>query len=222
MPRVETTLITPDGVGVVTEVKPLQNTVKVILENDTEKSPRVYHLSVLKPYDKDVAEAQAGGEKKASPTGSEDTKKDQKNKREQQNKNRQQKPQKSASPADDAQTQEKALEKSPEKTPSEDKNKNQHSHHQKKNKRSGHGGNKNATNKAQGEGSAKPQTSKPASEPLPAPQPKPQEAPKNGGEGKRDFTPLPSNSIKRGQAGRFGGVNTRPSGFGKKDNSEKK
>lgn len=222
MPRVETTLITPDGVGVVTEVKPLQNTVKVILENDTEKSPRVYHLSVLKPYDKDVAEAQAGGEKKASPTGSEDTKKDQKNKREQQNKNRQQKPQKSASPADDAQTQEKASEKSPEKTPSEDKNKNQHSHHQKKNRRSGHGGNKNATNKAQGEGSAKPQTSKPASEPLPAPQPKPQEAPKNGGEGKRDFTPLPSNSIKRGQAGRFGGVNTRPSGFGKKDNSEKK
>ena len=55
MPTVDSTVVTPDGVGVVTELKPLQNIVKVMLSNENEKQPKQYHLSVLKPFDKNAS-----------------------------------------------------------------------------------------------------------------------------------------------------------------------
>lgn len=52
MPKVDSRVITPDGVGVVTEIKPLENNVKVMLDSDAEKQAKVYHLSMLKPQEK--------------------------------------------------------------------------------------------------------------------------------------------------------------------------
>ncbi len=56
MPKVDSTVVTPDGIGMVTEIKPLENNVKVVLNADGDKQGKIYHLSVLKPYDKNSAE----------------------------------------------------------------------------------------------------------------------------------------------------------------------
>ena len=233
MPRVDTTLITPDGVGVVTEVKPLQNTVKVILENDNEKTPKVYHLSVLKPYDKNSQpEPMPPVEKKPTaptPSANDDNKNQQRAKRD--NLNRNQKP-KALKPAENVEAVEATDTASVDKgqgsaSQNTNQNKNRNNHH---NRRRGKG--HNHTGRAKGENKPasvggdqnhKPQENNQPTQTASAASPKPATPPKaENTDGKKSFAPLPSNSIKRGQGGRFGSVKTRPSTFNKKDNSEKK
>ena len=57
MPKNDTPVETPDGPGVVTEVKPLEGIVKVRLNNENEKQPKSYPLDLLRPADKKSAEA---------------------------------------------------------------------------------------------------------------------------------------------------------------------
>lgn len=59
MPKVDTTVMTPDGIGVVTEIKPLLSKVKVMLSDGSEKVPKLYPLSALRPYDKNAPKAEA-------------------------------------------------------------------------------------------------------------------------------------------------------------------
>lgn len=56
MPKMDAQVVTPDGIGTVTEIKPLENTVRVRLNDENEKQPKIYHLSVLKPFDKKAEE----------------------------------------------------------------------------------------------------------------------------------------------------------------------
>lgn len=53
MPKVDSTVMTPDGIGVVTEIKPIDSSVKVVLENDNDKTPRVYKRHQLMPVGDD-------------------------------------------------------------------------------------------------------------------------------------------------------------------------
>ena len=251
MPKVDTTVVTPDGVGVVTEVKPLLNTVKVVLEGDNEKEQKVYHLSVLKPYDKNAAQSHvkgsALGADSASGTGvtekgadSDESRrkkdgKDAKNNR--QNRNRP-KGDKQDIPTDGAasgviEVREEATQNA---VAGSKNNRNQN----KKNNRHGNPGEKHEKGETQkgqpsGESGKKAndpkaaQNKKPKNDAKPAQVPKAENAVKTSDaaqndtkETKRNYAPLPSNSIKKGAGGRFGGIKTRPAPFGKKDNSEKK
>lgn len=54
LPKIDSTVMTPDGVGVVTELKPLEGGVKVMLSDGSEKSPKLYEVSLLRPYDKNA------------------------------------------------------------------------------------------------------------------------------------------------------------------------
>lgn len=251
MPRVDTVLLTPDGVGTVTEVKPLQNTVKVILQNDSEKAPKVYHLSVLKPYD--AATAQDAGAsvdkkpQKPNVQNSDDAKKEPKNKRENQNRN--QKPKNahgndasSKSEASAASSQGDASVTSQATNTAQNKNKNGSVNHNANNNNNNNNNHSQRRHKGSGKPAAPqsatssdkaqkpsltPQEHQNKPNPLPKPQQptaaaKPNDSQNDANGGKRSFAPLPSNSIKRGQGGRFGGVKTRPGAFNKKDNSEKK
>lgn len=51
-PKVDSTVITPDGVGRVISSSPLAGLVKVILDSDPDGSPKVYDRSLLKPKGK--------------------------------------------------------------------------------------------------------------------------------------------------------------------------
>lgn len=244
MPRVDTVLLTPDGVGTVTEIKPLQNTVKVVLQNDNEKTPRVYHLSVLKPYEGgEAVDTAAGTDKKPqkpSAQNADDAKKEPKNKRESQNRNQKPKNAQGSGTSQNpevngAESESEAQTTSQASAGGQNKNKNSnggHNNHHSQRRNKGNG------KPASGQGSAASdkgqnpsQTSNaqqnkpnndPKAQPQKAPANKPDTVPNGQDSGKRSFAPLPSNSIKRGQGGRFGGVKTRPGAFNKKDNSEKK
>lgn len=52
MPKLEAPVVTPDGPGVVVEVKPLVGQVRVRLQNENEKQPKTYSLEQLRPADK--------------------------------------------------------------------------------------------------------------------------------------------------------------------------
>jgi len=242
MPKIDTTVVTPDGVGVVTEVKVLQNTVKVILDQDSEKTPKVYHLSVLKPFDKNIPPEQQKTVIPADPTPSDSVTHDsQGGKKEPRDKNgkpkNRQKPPKNNETdtlVDDSVTTKQSDEGGKQ-------NKHQRSHGGKKNRAPVDKREKNPDGSSQPVDHAKkqqPPKSKSDNQPRSnPPKPNPPKAnndqPKTGASdtvaqtppvtqdtvsNKRNYAPLPSNSIKKG-TGRFGGVKTRPSSFGKKDNS---
>ncbi len=238
MPRVDTVLLTPDGVGTVTEVKPLQNTVKVVLQDDNEKTPKVYHLSVLKPYDASVVQEAASVDKKTQKPGaqnSDDSKKESKNKRDNQNRNQKLKNSNAneSAPKGEANgtnTQGDASVMSQAVNASANKNNgNNNNHSQRRHK--GNGKPARAQVAMSSDKGQKPtqvlqeDQNKPSAAPklqLTSEASKPTDASNDTNSGKRSFAPLPSNTIKRGQSGRFGGVKTRPGAFNKKDNSEKK
>lgn len=257
MPKIDTTVITPDGVGVVTELKPLQNIVKVMLSNENEKQPKQYHLSVLKPFDKNAAggsdkqevtsenkpkSAQKGTpndrrnteekNKKNEPVSSEkkpkeerkdekDEKKNQKNQHHNKNRNRDSaekneptvKEEKSAAvntPAEKSKSAETAVQDG-----GKQNKHNRNRHHHKK-----HGGEKKEPTETVKEKQSAP--TPPPQNTAPAPKP----AEENN---RKNYAPMPSNSIKKGSRNRFGQVKSRPgNAFSsvntqeKKDNSEKK
>ena len=252
MPKVDTTVVTPDGVGTVTEVKVLLNTVKVVLENDNEKTPKVYHLSVLKPYDKNAPAAQ---QKTVVPSDKDDKtdvsdkshepvkkeNKEQKNNRQNKNLKKAPKP----NDVSDDKTGEKSS--SPVEVPEDsDKNHAKQSRNQNGKRPNRHGNQNHKRDKGENPEAKKPDhegvskkgltkpmpdnTPKTDAKPKVTEQPKPkapeQQKPKapeqDMASGKRNYAPMPSNSIKRAGGGRFGNVKTRPAAFGKKDNSEKK
>ena len=235
MPRVDTTLITPDGIGVVTEVKPLQNTVKVILQNDNEKTPRIYHLSVLKPYDPGtqgnaVTPSQQHPTDTTSTTQTDDGKKEQRVKKENQNRNQKPKAPKPVETVGSGNNAQLVADSAPKNDggshAQQNKNKNHH------NKRRGKANNntpkvENKPNDPNNKGQQPPKAvqdnlpkSKAPLDSTASPSANPPKA--ESTDNKRNFAPMPSNSIKRGQGGKFGSVKTRPSTFNKKDNSEKK
>ncbi len=264
MPKVDTTVVTPDGAGVVTELKPLQNIVKVMLSNENEKQPKQYHLSVLKPFDKNAPampektenapenkqkpaqnerrpheeRRKKVEEKPADPAAKEekkDTRDDKKNpKNQHHNKNhhkdrreRNEQQAKEAVVADKANASDVASEKaktgdaSPQENAGKNNRHNRNRHHHKK-----HGGER----KEVGETAKEKPTVQPA-QPKPV-QPKDvqqsNQSPKDS-DNKKNYAPLPSNSIKKGNRNRFGQIKSRPgNAFSevtaqeKKDNSEKK
>ena len=219
MPRVDTVLLTPDGVGTVTEVKPLQNTVKVVLQNDSDKNPKIYHLSVLKPYDPKAEESHATQEKATEsthPRNVEGEKREPKPKKEASNKTRPPR-----IPKNETVESEVTHPETPKTEPSvQEAGKNGHHHRSRRNRRGNQGKNGGKPTATQGESVTKPQGEKTASATKPSVPPKPAvPEKKEGQEGKKTYAPIPSNSIKKGQGGRFGGIKTRPSKFGKKDNS---
>lgn len=259
MPKVDTTVVTPDGVGVVTELKPLQNIVKVMLSNENEKQPKQYHLSVLKPFDKNApvvpekAESTTDNkqkpaqnerrpneerrkkveEKSAEPAAKEDkkeTRDDKKNpKNQHHNKNhhkdrrdRNEQQDKEAVVTDKAKAPAVALEKaktgetSSQESAGKNNRHNRNRRHHKK-----QGGDRKEVSEAVKE---KPTVQTEQTKPVQQPTGLPKES-----ENKKNYAPLPSNSIKKGNRNRFGQIKSRPgNAFSavtaqeKKDNSEKK
>ncbi|MBQ2686617.1 MAG: stage 0 sporulation family protein [Clostridia bacterium] len=53
MPRIDSKVITPDGVGTVTEIRPLDSSVRVILDNDNDKNLHTYKRQELRPVSSD-------------------------------------------------------------------------------------------------------------------------------------------------------------------------
>lgn len=254
MPKVDTTVVTPDGVGVVTELKPLQNIVKVMLSNENEKQPKQYHLSVLKPFDKnavvttektDVAtdpkpkhmqnerrisheeKRKKPDEKSAEPLvkeekhDSRDDKKNQKNQHynkthHKDKRERIEQPNKETLDTDKTSKVEATSE-----TPSAQENTSKNNRHN----RNRHHHKKHGTEKKDTVDTVK---EKP---PVQTP-PKPVQnsgKPQNEPESKKNYAPLPSNSIKKGNRNRFGQIKSRSGNVfavvseqEKKDNSEKK
>ena len=253
MPKVDTTVVTPDGVGVVTELKPLQNIVKVMLSNENEKQPKQYHLSVLKPFDKTASnlseKAEVASENKNTnaqkrgnfedkrkkfdaastektqkehKTEEKDEKKIQKNQNHNKNRNkdRAEKPEQQNKETVGTQTvltveKNKPAETSHEGTAKQNKhNRNRHHHNKKPS-----GEKKEALEVVKDKPATPPVQQKPATPPA-----QPAE-----GENRRNYAPMPSNSIKKGGNNRFSQIKSRPgNAFSalnnqeKKDNSEKK
>jgi len=268
MPKVDTTVVTPDGVGVVTELKPLQSIVKVMLSNENEKQPKQYHLSVLKPFDKNapaVADKPesapetktASGQKpvsnerrgnyedrrkkhdtalventpkedkkdKKDEKDEKDEKRNQKNQHHNKNRNRDriekgEQPTKESTVNDKVNVAVSPAEKNkPTEVSAQDGGKhnkhNRNRHHHKK-----HGGEKKEVTETVKE--------KPAVQPAPQKNPAPAPA-SSDGDNRKNYAPMPSNSIKKGSRNRFGQIKSRPgNAFSvgsvqeKKDNSEKK
>lgn len=262
MPKVDTTVVTPDGVGVVTELKPLQNIVKVMLSNENEKQPKQYHLSVLKPFEKnapvtvDKAEAASetkvkGGQKvtanerrgefeeknkkhdavlvekkpKEDRNDDKDEKKNQKNHHHNKNRNRDRA--EKAEPSikenvvnDKTNSAIVSTEKNkPAETPTQDGGRNnkhnRNRHHHKK-----QGGEKREVAEVVKE--------KPTAPTTPQKNTAPSDPPTEGNN-RKNYAPMPSNSIKKSGRNRLGQVKSRPgNAFSavntqeKKDNSEKK
>lgn len=256
MPKVDTTVVTPDGVGVVTELKPLQNIVKVLLSNENEKQPKQYHLSVLKPFDKNAAsstseKAENAHENKQKPTQNdrrtshEDKRKKQEekaidpvvkderkeNKDDKKNHRHNNKNHHKDKNEQSAKETEVALEKQPA-APIVEKNKNNEAvlqdnagkNHNRHN-RNRHHHKKSSGERKEGVEAIK---EKPIAQPT-APKAVQQTNLPSGNESKKNYAPLPSNSIKKGNRNRFGQIKSRPgNAFAgvttqeKKDNSEKK
>lgn len=258
MPKVDTTVVTPDGVGVVTELKPLQNIVKVMLSNENEKQPKQYHLSVLKPFDKNVTstteKAEAAPESKmagASKTVSneqrhinpdekrkkpdaapadkatKDDREEKKNpKHQHHNKNRNKdKTEKVEALGRDVVVNEKtANEKNkPTDLPTQDSGKTG-----KHNNRNRHQHKKHGVEKKEVKETVEPIKEKAMPQPAPTKNDVPTvTAPE--GDNRKNYAPMPSNSIKKSGRNRFGQVKSRHgNAFSaintqeKKDNSEKK
>ena len=258
MPKIDTTVVTPDGVGVVTELKPLQNIVKVMLSNENEKQPKQYHLSVLKPFDKSATEVpektevspenksvqnerrvpyeekrKKNDERSAEPTIKEDRKEERDDKKNHKNQNhnknhhrdRREKndhsnkemsvPEKKTPPASASDSLKTGEVASQENTGKKNRH-NRNRHHHKK-----QGGEKKDVSEAVKE---KPIVQTEQRKPVQQPNVSSKES-----DNKKNYAPLPSNSIKKGNRNRFGQIKSRPgNAFSavtaqeKKDNSEKK
>ncbi len=61
-PRVDSTVETPDGIGVVTEISPLAGLVKVRLQNNPDQPPQLYHRSDTKQLAKQKPDQNENGD----------------------------------------------------------------------------------------------------------------------------------------------------------------
>lgn len=235
MPKVDTTVVTPDGVGVVTELKPLQNIVKVLLSNENEKQPKQYHLSVLKPFDKSTAPApekvEGAIENKPKPTHNErrvshDDKrkkfeekgielavKDEKKEVKEDKKNFQNQRHNKNAHKEQPVKESVAPEKNAAPVATFEKNKtNENASHDNAGKNHNRHNRNRHHHKKQG-GEKKEGTEivkeKPAVQPA-APKPVQPTTQAGEGESKKSYAPLPSNSIKKGNRNRFGQIKSRP------------
>ena len=226
MPKVDTKVITPDGVGTVSEVKVLQNVVKVVLDGAADNESKVYHLTVLKPFDKNTPvdtparvpekeqpkkeenkghreEEQHSSEEKKSTDGDRNQGGNKNNRH-----NRNKKNKGGHSGSDRSQNDAQAVVKNGEANKPENKN-DQKTENKDKNRQGGagaqsqqgknkHHGHQGGKKEHEEKKTSQPQASATSAASTPtAPAEKPAFGEKGAAEGKKQYAPLPSNSIKK-------------------------